>query len=67
MADGFVEIKTAEDRLVCRIDPARLLLEYRKGERVTLIDLRPVFEAAGVRLVTLDNVMRHERYGAPLA
>ncbi len=68
MVDSYVKInRPDDDHLICRLDPARLLLQHVRGGREVVIDLRPFFEAAGVRLVTLDEVMQHERYGAPLA
>lgn len=39
--DGWIEIRDPDThRLICRYDPTRRLLEHKKSERRTIVDLR---------------------------
>jgi hypothetical protein len=38
---GFVEVRTRRGKLVCRLDPVRMLLEWQDRQEIELIDLTP--------------------------
>lgn len=38
---NFVEIRTRKGRLIFRLDPERMLVDWREGRDTELIDLKP--------------------------
>lgn len=40
-ADGFVEVRASNGKLIFRLDPVRLLVEWQDRREVEVIDLTP--------------------------
>lgn len=46
---ALIEVRGASGRLYGMFDPQRMVIEFKKGEQIERIDLRPYLEAVKTR------------------
>lgn len=46
MSDAWHDIRDADGKLLAKIDRRRLLLQFKRGKRITIVDLREHLEAS---------------------